>query len=301
MVEIGQIIVTGLLGGSVFLMVWSLGRYPAASEPPTHRRFAAAMGTAPVRPLFDQGPLAGVMSLLLQVARRTPGGGVRNLVRQDLDAAGNPNGYSHDEYLALCLGCAIVTGLGAALLTFLFTGGTGLFVPAFAAAAGLALPLWILHNDAARRAQRIGRQLPYSLDLIALMMQAGSTFTEAVTTLITDDPHDDLNQELRIVLAEIEFGAKRSVAMANLAQRIPLDALRSIIGAVNQADALGTPLAEILKNQANMLRMYRSVQAEKLAASASLRILLPSMLILLAVVLFVFTPMILQWREGGLM
>jgi hypothetical protein len=50
-----------------------------------------------------------------------------------------------------------------------------------------------------------------------------------------------------------------------------------------------------------MLRMYRSVRAEKLSASASLRILVPSMLILLAVVIIVFAPLIIRRIQGELL
>jgi tight adherence protein C len=70
---------------------------------------------------------------------------------------------------------------------------------------------------------------------------------------------------------------------------------------VNQAEALGTPLATILKSQSSMLRMARSVRAEKLSASASLRILIPSMLILFAVVLIVLAPAIITyWLKGSI-
>ena len=85
----------------------------------------------------------------------------------------------------------------------------------------------------------------------------------------------------------------------NLGVRIPLDSLRSVIGAVNQAEKLGTPLSSILKVQAEMLRMHRSVRAEKLSASASLKILIPSMLILLAVVLVIGAPMIIRFIVQG--
>ena len=68
---------------------------------------------------------------------------------------------------------------------------------------------------------------------------------------------------------------------------------------LNQAETLGTPLSQILKVQSSMLRMNRSVRAEKLSASASLRILIPSMLILMAVVLVVFSPFIIRrWHSG---
>jgi hypothetical protein len=45
--------------------------------------------------------------------------------------------------------------------------------------------------------------------------------------------------------------------------------------------------------------MQRSVRAEKLAASASLRILLPLMLILVAVALMLIAPMVIRYYTTG--
>ena len=100
--------------------------------------------------------------------------------------------------------------------------------------------------------------------------------------------------------SEIEFGTTRAIALTNMAERLPLDQLRSVIGAVNQAELLGTSLSTILKNQATMLRNGRSVTAEKRSAEASLRIIVPSMLIMAAVLLCVFGPYIIRFAKGQL-
>lgn len=296
-----QAALTFFLGSSVFLLVYSLFRYPAQTEPPVHRRIAMAVGAGQRRTLYEVQWLRPVMSLFLFLADRLGLAALREQVRRDLDASGNPNTYSEQEFIGVCLFSAVVSGSLAGVLGLaLGTGGVPFFI-IFLGAFGFFVPLMMLNSAAHRRTTVIAKQLPYTLDLIALMMGAGSTFTEAIDTIVSDNPDDPLNQELRIVKAEIEFGANRSTALSNMAQRIPLDSLRSVVGAVNQAEALGTPLSAILLVQANMIRMHRSVRAEKLAASASLRILIPSMLILVAVVLTVFGPMILRyWKQGGL-
>lgn len=296
-----QVLLSLLLGGSVFLLVWSLFRYPAQVEPPVHRRIAVAIGAGQRKTLFEVGAIKPIMSLLLTLAERLGFAPLREQIRRDLDASGNPNTYSEVEYLAICLFCAVSMAILAGVLgAAMGTGGVPFFV-IFLGGLGFFIPLIALNGAAARRITAISKQLPYSLDLIALMMGAGSTFTEAVDTILSDNPDDPLNQELRIVKSEIEFGANRSTALQNMANRIPLDSLRSVVGAVNQAEALGTPLSTILLVQASMIRMHRSVRAEKLAASASLRILVPSMLILIAVVITVFGPMILRyWTQGAL-
>jgi tight adherence protein C len=295
-----QILLSLLVGGTVYLLIWSLFRYPAQTEPPIHRRIALAVGAGQRKTIFEVALLKPVMSMLLSMADKLGFGTLRQQIRRDLDASGNPNTYSEQEYVAICLFCSLAMGLFAGVLGLMLGTGGVPFIVMFLAGLGFFIPLMALNGAAARRITSISKQLPYTLDLIALMMGAGSTFTEAVDTIVSDNPMDPLNIELQIVKSEIEFGANRSAALANMAGRIPLESLRSVVGAINQAEALGTPLSTILLVQANMIRMHRSVRAEKLAASASLRILVPSMLILIAVVITVFGPMILRyWSQGA--
>jgi len=282
-----------------FLPIYAIFRFPVPAEPPVHRRIAAAVGQRRDT-LFENRVLAPIMAFGLTLARRFSVTSLRRRVRQDLDAAGNPSGYSVEEYLALCIVCGFAVAVGLSAVD-IFLGGTEalLILPIFAV-IGFWVPIFALRSSAQKRVARISKQLPYTLDLVALVMAAGSSFTEAVETLIRDAPDDDLNQELQIALREIEFGTTRAQALANVAERIPLESLRSVVGAVNQAERLGTPLAQILKLQADMMRMHRGVRAEKLSASASLRILLPSMIILVAVVVIVFAPMLIMYFRGEL-
>ena len=61
-----------------------------------------------------------------------------------------------------------------------------------------------------------------------------------------------------------------------------------------------TPLGDILHDQATLLRLQRSVKAENAAASASVRILIPCLLLVMAVILAVFGPAIIRHVRGGL-
>ncbi len=296
--DIWQIPLAVLQFAAVFLLVWALFRRPYQPEPPVNRRIALALGIERRQTVFDIPALRPLLGLALMTARRWPF--FRARIRKDLEASGNPSSYSVEEYTALCLSGAVVF----TALCMLLIGQVGswyLIVMVIAPIAGFAVPVFSLHESAHQRTGAIAKQLPYTLDLIAIMMEAGATFTEAVRTLIRDDPADDLNQELQLVLGEIEFGASRGVALSNLADRIPLESLRGVIGAVNQAEQLGTPLSSILKNQAIMLRNQRTIKAEDAAAKASLRILIPSMLIMIAVVLVVFSPIIIYWLANKAM
>ena len=294
---LGKIVVSILQFSSVTLLIWALFRYPAQPEPPVNRRIALALGLAERNTIFETPVIGHLLNMSVLMGRRFPF--FRERIRQDLEASGNPSAYSVDEYLGICLGTGVLLGAAAQILLVLVLQQFDLLVMIVTPIIGFAIPLYTLHEAATSRTRQIGKKLPYTLDLIALLMEAGATFTEAIDTVIRDEPDEELNRELRLVQAEIEFGTTRAQALANMAERIPLDSLRSVIGATNQAEALGTPLAQILKGQSTMIRMLRSVRAEEASASASLRILVPSMLILVAVVLVVFSPMILHYFERG--
>jgi tight adherence protein C len=296
--DLGQFVVSLLQLFTVTLLVWSIFRYPVAPEPPVNRQIAMALGLAKRDTIFEMPVLRQLMGIGVLLGNRFPF--FRGRIRQDLEASGNPLGYSVDEYLAMCLASAVVMTALSTLLLLAKLGQFDLLIVLVMPVVGFAVPMWTLHGQASKRTRAIGKKLPYTLDLIALLMEAGATFPEAITTLIKDEPDDEFNRELALVQAEIDFGTTRAAALANMADRIPLDALRSVVGAVNQAEALGTPLSTILKNQSGMIRMLRTVRAEEASASASLRILIPSMLILLAVVIVVFSPIILRWWEKGI-
>jgi tight adherence protein C len=295
-----QFATTGFLGFSIFMLVFSAFRYRQTDVVPIHRQFARAMGANTPKTLFDQPLFKPLLGAALIWAQRFQFQSLRDFIRQHLDASGNPNNYSVQEYVAICLLCCLFTGIATIFLSMLVLLYLDLVIVTFLTMVGFFIPLFVLKSASSARVRNISKQLPYTLDLIGLMMGSGSTFNEAVITIIRDQPDDDFNQELALVLAEVDLGSSRGTALRNMAIRIPLESLRSIIGAINQAESLGTPLSTILRNQADMMRMHRSVRAEKLSASASLRLMLPNVLILMAVVIFLFGPMIIKYMRGEL-
>jgi tight adherence protein C len=296
-----QFVISLVVFAAVFAVVWLLLCRPAsAAQVAQHRQIVRALDVDRAT-VFENAALAPLMEPAVRLGSRlgelVPS--LRRRVWQDLSASGNIAGYSVDQYVGLSvLSCVLGGLLGLGLNLLLAMNAATIVVPIFMA-AGFWLPLTTLRSSATARVSRISKQLPYTLDLVALVMAAGSNFTEAVETLIRDNPDEDLNQELSVCLAEIRFGSTRAEAMTGLAERVPLESLRSAVAAVNQAEKLGTPLASILKMQADMLRMQRGVRAEKMSASASLRILIPSMMILIAVVTIVFAPMLIRYINQG--
>ena len=97
--------------------------------------------------------------------------------------------------------------------------------------------------------------------------------TAGIDTLVQDDLADDLDQELQVMPLRIELDRHRSETLAALTRRIPFQTLHTIVGAINQSKSLATLVSQILKGQASRIRMQRSVLAEDLSASMSVRTL----------------------------
>lgn len=288
------VVVSALGFATIFLGIVAVFGHSGRTEMSPQRRIAIATGQADRRTVFESEFGAPVMWVLLLLAEKLAMPGFKRRLRATLIAAGSPNFYTAEEYLALAMLWALIVGLGLGFLHWAAYKSFSYGLCVFGLCAGLFGTLYHLRDRARRRVRDISRRVPYSLDLIALAMGAGSTFVEAVRTVIREDRGNPLNVELSTVLAEMDLGTTRRTALANLADRVPLESLRSIVASILQAEELGTPLTEVLKGQANLLRLQRSVRAEKLAALASVRILVPSVLILLSVVLTVLAPIIIR-------
>lgn len=285
---------------AIFLLVVAVFGHSGRTEISPQRRIAIAMGQGDRHTLFESEFFAPVMWVLLLMAEKLAMPRFKSRLRSTLIAAGSPNMYTAEEYLAVAMLWGLIVGVVLGVLNLLIFDGFSYVWFVFGVGLGLFALMYHVRDQAKKRVRDISRRVPYALDLIALAMGAGSTFIEALRTVVREDRQNPLNVELATVLAEIDLGTTRRNALANLAERVPLESLRSIVASIIQAEELGTPLTEVLKGQANLLRLQRSVRAEKLAALASVRILVPSVLILMSVVLTVFAPVIIRAVRGEL-
>ncbi len=298
-----QILVSLAGFAAIFLVIVAIFGQGGEVHRSPQREAAIATGHTDRKTIFEQPFTQPVMWVLLALAHHMALPRLKDWIRRKLVAAGNPNYYTPEEYLAVALMVGVILTLMFETISFLQDRTFGWIPILLGMVFGPILALMQLHMRASNRLRLISRRVPYALDLIALAMGAGATFSEAVRTVVREDVTDEedpFNVELRAMLAEMELGTTRREAMLNLSQRVPLENLRSIVASVIQAEELGTPLAEVLHAQANLLRLQRSVRAENLAAKASVRILVPSLLILMSVILAVFAPAILRALRGGL-
>jgi tight adherence protein C len=138
--------------------------------------------------------------------------------------------------------------------------------------------------------------LPVEIDLAAMCMHAGLDFPGAIRLVVAQRKSGEhvLREELSLVLSELDLGHTRATALSNFAARVPTSAVREFVGAVIQAEEKGTPLADVLKIQATMLRMRRSILAEEAASRAGVLMMVPMLMLLGSVFVILMGPLVLQ-------
>ncbi len=147
---------------------------------------------------------------------------------------------------------------------------------------GATFPNVWLTRQVRERQDAILKDLPDTLDLMAISVEAGVGF-EGALGIVCDHFQSPLADEFTRTLKEMELGLPRREALQNLKKRTEVPELSNFVLALTQADALGMPIGRVLKTQATEMRSKRRQWAREKAAKLPVKILFP-------LILFIFPP-----------
>lgn len=191
-----------------------------------------------------------------------------------------------------------LSGLGVGLLLWPILG------PIVAAVGGVIVAssyvmFWGVRVQelAQKRRTSFLKRLPYAVDLLALMMEAGASFDEAVATVVNESPSHPIGEEFGYMLREIRLGRSRRDALIQLRDRLEDENVREFVTAILNGEEFGTPLSRILRMQADQMRLKRSQWAEKAAGEAQVKIVFPGIMIMIACLLIIVTPFIVKFLD----
>jgi tight adherence protein C len=238
--------------------------------------------TRVLRPLA--GRMQGVVSGVLP-------GNYRDRVHEQLVYAGLTARYRAEEVVT---GQILLAGVGFVLALLLVlsgtvTGGVAILTLLLLPFLGAQLPRTALRRAVEERQNAIRRDLPDTLDLLAISVEAGVGF-EGALGVVTDNFDSALSDEFSRTLREMELGLPRRQALENLKRRTEVPELSNFILTLTQADALGMPIGRVLKTQAGEMRLKRRAWARERAAKLPVKILFPLMPILLATFIVILGP-----------
>ena len=220
-------------------------------------------------------------------------------VQRDLHVSGASRAWKPEEWLASTAIAAALFSLPGGLWCLREFGLPGLVMAAVFVLVVAVVMRRRLHTQAVRRMWRIKTRLPYFLDLVNLLMEAGATFLNALREAVREFADQPVGQEFGRVLTELSLGRNRSAALESMRDRLQDDEITSLVGAIIQGEEHGSPLAQVLRGQADFLRIKRTQRAETIAGEAGVQMLFPAMLVMMATVILILAPFAMEFVSGS--
>lgn len=153
-------------------------------------------------------------------------------------------------------------------------------------AAGWQAPLLLARQRESRRRRDLDLELSDSLGEMVMGVEAGLTL-ESVMNMYARRHHTPLARELAYLLDRVNLGSTRVSALEEFRDRNPTMGVQMFVSALQQNQKLGTPLAEVLRQQGDTARRRRRQTVEEEAAKLSLKMIFPTIFCILPVLLIV--------------
>ena len=221
------------------------------------------------------------------------------LIGREISAAGLPRFWMPEEYLGKMQFIALLVTPAYLWIFVTYFGEVGIVFSIFAFMVTAWLLRIRLRNRALYRVVLIKRRLPFLLDLMTLLMEAGSTFLHALGQVVQEFQGHPVASEFGRVLSDMQMGKTRTDAFAAMQSRLDDDEISGIISSIIQGEQLGSPLAQVFRIQSDVLRIKRTQRGEKIAAEAGVNMLLPGILIMLSTVLIILGPFAINVISSG--
>jgi len=287
---------SGLVGVAIFVFVRSVANTLADDDLEQDGEWRYDVNR--IQELRRLSPVYRLCQPLLQALARFNRNAFREHlpeIGRELQAAGYPRFWTPEEFLGLVELWALLAMPLYVYLCVLMIGPAGIVL-------ALLLTLltgWLLRRrlraQALRRVVLIKRRLPFLLDLVTLLMEAGSTFYQALERGVEEFRAHPVGAEFGRVLSEMNMGKGRIGALEAMRDRLDDDDVTGIIGSIIQGEQLGTPIAKIFRTQADVLRLKRSQRAEMIAGEAAVKMLLPGILVMASTVLIILGPFLINF------
>ncbi|MDH3609885.1 MAG: type II secretion system F family protein, partial [Gammaproteobacteria bacterium] len=218
-------------------------------------------------------------------------------IDRKLVLAGNPgkglNGYEYISITELIAFLVFTIFLVALILIGQLSSFTILLVIIITAIVTWVSFEW-LNNQVSFRRKDISRLFPYFLDLSVMTMEAGTSFLETVDIYIRDNPDNALTEELTMFASEVNMGTTFEEALINFEHRISAEEVQNTLRAIRQGQKMGTPMASVLRDQAETVRFKRTQNAERAAEEMKVKLQGPAMLLMVSVLLLILGPALVE-------
>jgi tight adherence protein C len=231
---------------------------------------------------FGARVLVPIMGGAGRIARRITPLDSRARITKKLQLAGTFEGWDAERIMAFK-----VIGAGIGFIAALFISALihpapfiTIVVVALLSFVGFIAPDSVLNRRVEERQKEIIGTLSDTLDLLTISVEAGLSLNAAIAQVVQNVP-GVLSSEFARMLQEIQLGVPRSDAFRHLAERTDVEELNAFALAMIQADVFGVSIANVLRTQAQQLRIKRRQRAEQRAQQTPVKIVFPLVLCVL--------------------
>jgi tight adherence protein C len=204
-----------------------------------------------------------------------------SLLRRRLVCAGYYRPSAIGVYYAARVALAVVfIVLFAAAAPVLSTHLSDRFLPILGF-AGAALAFYFPDIWIAKRTRSLQRQFregfPDALDLMVVCVEAGLSLDAAISRVGQEvgHAHPTIAENFAMMSLELRAGGTRADALHNLAERMGIDEVRSMVTLLLQSEELGTSVADALRLYGDDMRTMRMLRAETKAQALPVKLALP--------------------------
>jgi len=188
----------------------------------------------------------------------------------------------------------ILGSIGGIKLIFSFKS---LFI---AISTGILIPIFYLFRKSRLRRESIIASIPFFADLLTLSCEAGLDIFASLLNIVQNSEQGPLNLALQNILKEVKFGISRKEALKKAYRQTDIWDLKTIYLTIIQAETLGTPVGQSLRNQIELMRQTRLNRAEKLAQETPVKLLFPLLIFIFPVTFVILlSPLVLRFIDGS--
>jgi len=155
-----------------------------------------------------------------------------------------------------------------------------------------------VHKRARQYLKRYKSRLPYVVDLMALMLESGDIFRETMLKAAHENRNHPLGVEFSRVSEMIGRGERQADALRTMSRRLEDPDVGELVFTINTAVERGTELREAMRDMAEQMRIRRIQYLERAAEEAKVHITWPALLVMVACLMIVAAPLLLQAVAG---
>jgi len=209
-----------------------------------------------------------------------------------------------DAFRSEQLAWALIAAAGALLVVVGTPLGRGwplivqVAAPVTAAAAGVVLRDTVLKRAATARLARIDSELPTILEFLTLSLAAGEGILDALRR-VSGSTSGELSREFAGLINDVHAGVSVTTALTELSRRMRLTSLTRFVDQVVGAIDRGSPLAEVLRAQAQDGREEAKRTLLEAAGKKEVAMMVPLVFLILPMtILFAIFPGLFVLQAG---